>query len=619
GQLAVYEEIPKDLLEHVEDVLLNRRPDATERLLAFAETVKGGEKAAVREDAWRKGTVEERLSHALVKGIVEFIDADVEEARLKYARPLQVIEGPLMAGMDVVGDLFGSGKMFLPQVVKSARVMKKAVAQLLPYMEEEKAASGGLGAQGTIVLATVKGDVHDIGKNIVGVVLSCNNWNVIDLGVMVPCENILASAREHDAALIGLSGLITPSLEEMTHVAREMEREGFTTPLLIGGATTSRPHTAIKIAPAYSKATVHVLDASRAVGVATSLTSPEQRDAFVAENAAIQDEARRTHARKQERVTLLSIGEARARALRTDWATVDIPVPAFTGVRRVDDVSVADLIPWIDWTPFFITWEMGGRYPQILDHPQMGEKARELYADAQAMLERIVTERWITPRGVYGLFPAETIGDDIVVTPPGGAPVRLHTLRQQAEKDADQPNLALADFVAPAGSRRQDHIGAFAVTSGHGVAERVAAFKKDHDDFNAILLEALADRLAEAFAEWLHARVRREWGYGAGENLTPEQILREQYRGIRPAPGYPAQPDHREKRALFSLLDAEVATGITLTESLAMSPASSVSGFYYAHPASRYFAVGPVADDQLADYAARTGATPDEIRRWLGL
>ncbi|MDZ4803853.1 MAG: methionine synthase [Candidatus Eisenbacteria bacterium] len=618
GQLAVYEEIPKDLLERVEDVLLNRRPDATERLLTFAETVKGGGKAAVKDDAWRRTPVEERLAHALVKGIVEYIDVDVEEARQKYSRPILVIEGPLMAGMNVVGDLFGSGKMFLPQVVKSARVMKKAVAILLPYMEEEKASSGGLGAQGTIVMATVKGDVHDIGKNIVGVVLSCNNWNVIDLGVMVPCEKILAAAREHRADLIGLSGLITPSLEEMAHVAREMEREGFVIPLLIGGATTSRPHTAIKIAPAYGKPIVHVLDASRAVGVASALTSEEQRAAFLVENARLQEEARLQHLRKQERIKLVSLAEARARAFFTDWTTVDIPTPSFTGVRQIDNLPLAELVPYIDWTPFFITWELGGRYPQILDHPVMGEKARELHADALAMLDQIVREKWITARGVYGFFPANSEGDDILLQP-DGKPVRLHTLRQQADKDPGQPNLALADFVAPISTGRRDHLGAFAVTAGHGVAERVAAFKKDNDDYNAIMLEALADRLAEAFAEYLHARARKEWGYGASENLTPEELLRETYRGIRPAPGYPAQPDHQEKRTLFRLLDAEAATGITLTESLAMYPASSISGFYFAHPESRYFAVGPIGDDQLADYAARTGTPIPELRRWLGL
>jgi 5-methyltetrahydrofolate--homocysteine methyltransferase len=525
-----------------------------------------------------------------------------------------------MAGMNVVGDLFGAGKMFLPQVVKSARVMKKAVAVLLPYLEAEKESSGALGAQGTVLLATVKGDVHDIGKNIVGVVLGCNNYEVIDLGVMVSCEKILAAAREHDVDVIGLSGLITPSLDEMVHVAEEMKRQEFTLPLLIGGATTSRPHTAIKIAPKYDGAVVHVLDASRAVGVVGGLLSDEQRGAFLADNAAAQDDARRQHAKKSARQKLLPLAEARAKRLPVDWNTVDIPAPAVLGARRIDDQPLADLVDWIDWTPFFITWELNGRYPQILDHPEMGERARELLADARAMLDTIVREKWLVARGAWGFFPAASAGDDIEVYADerrAAVAARIHTLRQQSEREAGRPYLALADYVAPKGAGRPDTIGAFAVTAGIGAAERVARFKAGNDDYNAILLEALADRLAEAFAEKLHKEVRDACGYGTAESLTTEAVLRADYRGIRPAPGYPACPDHTEKRVLFDLLDAEKA-GITLTESMAMVPGSSVSGLYFAHPESRYFAVGPIGKDQLADYAARKGMTEAEARRWLG-
>ena len=621
GMLAVYEEIPPDLRDLVEDVLLNRRPDATERLLAFADSVKQQGPTAVKDESWRRGTVEERLSHALVKGIVDFIDADVEEARLKYDRPLAVIEGPLMDGMGIVGDLFGAGKMFLPQVVKSARVMKKAVAYLLPYMEKEKERTGDRRPNGRIVMATVKGDVHDIGKNIVGIVLGCNNYDVIDLGVMVPCEKILATAREHSADLIGLSGLITPSLDEMVHVAREMKREGFSLPLLIGGATTSRAHTAVKIAPGYDQPVVHVLDASRAVTVVSSLLSAEQKDDYARENRALQGRLREQHAAKQEQFRLLSLPEARRRALRTDWSTVDIPLPAFTGLRVVDAFPLGELVPYIDWTPFFHAWELKGRHPEILEDSRIGERARELLQDARCLLSRIVDEGLLTARGVYGFFPANSAGDDIqLFTNQERCEVRavLHTLRQQIDKEQAEPvNYALSDFIAPADSGREDYVGVFAVTTGHGVDDLVTRFKADHDDYSAIMVQALADRLAEAFAECLHRRARRDWGYGAGEDLTTEDLIRERYRGIRPAPGYPAQPDHTEKRTLFALLNAEETAGMQLTEHLAMLPASSVSGLYFGHPEARYFSLGKIGRDQVEDYAIRKGMTVAEVERWL--
>jgi 5-methyltetrahydrofolate--homocysteine methyltransferase len=622
GMLAVYEEIEPALRELVEDVLLNRRPDATERLLAYADSVKQqGPSAAAREEAWRTGTVDERLSHALVKGVIDHIETDVEEAREKYQRPLAVIEGPLMAGMNVVGDLFGAGKMFLPQVVKSARVMKKAVAVLLPYLEAEKASSGGHRSHGKIVMATVKGDVHDIGKNIVGVVLGCNNYEVIDLGVMVSCEKILDTAQAEDADLIGLSGLITPSLDEMMHVAREMERREFRVPLLIGGATTSRAHTAIKIAPGYHDATVHVLDASRAVGVVGSLMSPDLKAEFLAANRAEQEELRRRHAAQQERRALLPIAQARSLALKTDWASAEIAVPEFTGLRTLERFPLAELVPFIDWTPFFHTWELRGRFPQILDDPQVGERARELLADARCLLRRIVENELLTARGVYGFLPANRRGDDLVVfTDDTRVDVRtvFHTLRQQAEKGQVEPvHLALADFVAPLESGRADYLGVFAVTAGHGVEALASSFRSDHDDYNAIMAQALADRLAEAFAECLHQRVRREWGYGRGEQLSSEELIAEKYRGIRPAPGYPACPDHTEKQALFALLGAEHAAGISLTESQAMLPAASVSGWYFSHPEARYFAVGMLGRDQVEDYAARKGISLADAERWL--
>jgi 5-methyltetrahydrofolate--homocysteine methyltransferase len=619
GQLAVYEEIPKDLLELVEDVLLNRRPDATERLVNFAVTVKQKGKAAVKDDEWRKGTVEERLSHALVKGITDFIDQDTEEARLKYPKPLSVIEGPLMAGMNIVGDLFGSGKMFLPQVVKSARVMKKSVAYLMPYMEEEKKRVGGYQAQGKVLLATVKGDVHDIGKNIVGVVLGCNNYEVIDLGVMVPCEKILATAKELKVDVIGLSGLITPSLDEMVHVAKEMTREGFTVPLLIGGATTSKAHTAVKIAPSYLPSVVHVLDASRAVGVVGSLISPSQRTAFVQQVRDDYDRMRQAH---QDRGTkpVLPIAKARANGFVTDWKTVEIPVPSFLGVRSISDQPLSELVPFIDWSPFFHTWELKGRYPGIFADATVGPKAKELYDDSRRLLDEIIEKKLLTAKGVYGFFVAARVGDDIELFHDAAQRQRIttiHTLRQQSEKPQGQPNLALADYVAPHDSGRTDHIGAFAVTAGIGLDELCRRFDKDHDDYNSIMAKALADRLAEAFAECLHKHVREEWGYGKQETLSTEELIREKYRGIRPAPGYPACPDHTEKRLLFDLLQVEQKASITLTESCAMLPAAAVSGFYFAHPEAKYFAVGKIGKDQAEDYARRKGMDLRTVERWL--
>ncbi|HKT33849.1 MAG TPA: methionine synthase [Nitrospira sp.] len=619
GQLAVYEEIPKDLLELVEDVLLNRRPDATERLVTFAETVKRQDKTLLKDDEWRKGTVEERLSHALVKGIADHIDQDTEEARQKYPKPLAVIEGPLMAGMNIVGDLFGSGKMFLPQVVKSARVMKKAVAYLMPFMEEEKRRLGGYQSQGRVVLATVKGDVHDIGKNIVGVVLGCNNYEVIDLGVMVPCEHILAAARDQKADIVGLSGLITPSLDEMVHVAKEMTREGFDLPLLIGGATTSKAHTAVKIAPSYAPSVVHVLDASRAVGVVGNLMNPEQKAAYLQGIREDYDRVRQAH-QDRETKPVLPLAEARARGLVTDWRTLDIPEPEGLGIHIIADQALADLLPFIDWSPFFHTWELNGRYPAIFEHPRIGARAKELFADAQELLARIVNERLLTAKGIYGLFVACSTGDDIELYADGSKKAVLatiHTLRQQGEKPRDQPNLALADYVAPRSSGRTDHVGAFAVTAGLRLDELCRRFDQDHDDYNSIMAKALADRLAEAFAEYLHKRVRDQWRYGRLERLSNEDLIRERYRGIRPAPGYPACPDHTEKQILFDLLQVERQTGMTLTESFAMLPAASVSGWYLAHPHAKYFAVGKIGRDQVEDYARRKRMDLATIERWL--
>jgi 5-methyltetrahydrofolate--homocysteine methyltransferase len=620
GMLGVYEEIPKDLLELVEDVLLNRRPDATERLVKFADSVKQQDKTEAVADEWRHGTVEERLSHALVKGVTDFIDADTEEARQKYGRPISVIEGPLMSGMNIVGDLFGSGKMFLPQVVKSARVMKKAVAYLLPFMEAEKLATGNHQAQGRIVMATVKGDVHDIGKNIVGVVLGCNNYEVIDLGVMVPAEKILQTARDTKADLIGLSGLITPSLDEMVHVAKEMERQGLRLPLLIGGATTSKAHTAVKIAPGYSQPVVHVLDASRAVGVVGSLINPQLKPGFI-ENLRVDYEKARVQHGQQKTKPLLPLEEARRRRTPIEWKAADLPKPSFTGLHDLASIldsgfTLSHLVPLIDWSPFFHTWEMRGRYPAILEN----EEARKLFADAQKLLEEIVSKNLLTARAVYGLFPANSVGDDVELYTDDSRSRVLTTfrfLRQQMDKPAGQFNHCLADFIAPKGVLA-DHIGAFAVSAGFGTEELCHKFERDHDDYNSIMTKALADRLAEAFAEYLHKRVREEWGYGLGENLSVEDLIREQYRGIRPAAGYPACPDHTEKQTLWSLLEVEKRTGIKLTESCAMWPGASVSGLYFAHPESKYFGVGKLGRDQVVDYQSRKQMDLGTVERWLG-
>jgi len=629
GMLGVYEEIPRDLLERIEDVLLNRRPDATERLVAFADELKarqgGASKTEVKEDlAWRDGTVEERLKHALVKGIDTYVEADTEECRRKYPRPLDTIEGPLMDGMRVVGDLFGAGKMFLPQVVKSARVMKKAVAYLTPFMEEEKkrlaAAGTATRAQGRIVMATVKGDVHDIGKNIVGVVLACNNYEVIDLGVMVPCDRILATAREKQADLIGLSGLITPSLDEMVHVAREMQREGFTVPLLIGGATTSPAHTAVKIAPEYPPGAVHVLDASRVVNVASSLLSPENKPGFLAEVHAKQVRQREEFAAHRARRPLLSLEEARRRRTPVDWSKTDIPHPEFFGPRVFDPVPLDEIVPYIDWGPFFSAWELRGRFPDLLKDEAVGPAATKLYADAQGLLGRIVAEKRFIAKAVIGFWPANAVGDDLEVYADEQRRRRLttiHCLRQQHEKPAGQFNHSLADFIAPKDTGRLDYVGGFAVTAGHGADQFAAEFRARHDDYSAIMAQALGDRLAEALAELMHKKARDFCGYGRAEELTMAETIREKYRGIRPAFGYPACPDHTEKRLLFDLLGAEAAAGITLTESFAMHPASSVCGFYFNHPDSKYFAVGKLGKDQIGDYAQRKGLSVAETEKWL--
>jgi 5-methyltetrahydrofolate--homocysteine methyltransferase len=619
GALPIYDDLDPELRERVEDIVLNRRPDATERMLEIAERYKGRKGEARVEDlAWRERPVRERLSHALVHGIDQYIDIDTEEARRLSTRPLDVIEGPLMDGMNIVGDLFGAGKMFLPQVVKSARVMKKAVAWLLPYIEEEKARTGDTAKNnGKIVLATVKGDVHDIGKNIVGVVLRCNNFEVIDLGVMVPAQRILDVAREVGADIIGLSGLITPSLEEMSHIAREMQRQGFELPLLIGGATTSRAHTALRIDPHYAAPTVWVKDASRAVGVAQSLVSPDLRAAFVAANESDYAEVRERHRDRGPGKKLVPLAQARAQRFDGGWDDYVPPRPATTGVVVFEDFPLAELVGQIDWTPFFQTWELSGRYPAILEDAVVGAQARELFRDARAMLARIVAEKWLTARGVAGLWPASSHGDDVEVVTPGGR-ATLHFLRQQADKPADRPEFCLADFIAPAASGVEDFIGAFAVTAGLGCEERVRAFEAQHDDYNAILLKALADRLAEAFAEVLHRKVRRElWGYAADESLDNEALIREDYRGIRPAPGYPACPDHTEKATIFRLLDATRHTGMALTESFAMTPPAAVSGLYFSHPRSQYFVLGRITREQVEDYAARKGWTLAHAERWL--
>jgi len=632
GQLEVYDEIDKELLEYVEDVLLNRRPDATERLIDYAEQVKqtSGGKQAPDKAEWRNGTVEERLKHALLKGITEFVEDDTEEARQKYGKPLKVIQGPLMAGMDVVGELFGAGKMFLPQVVKSARVMKKAVAYLLPYMEAEKEESDR-GNRGTIVIATVKGDVHDIGKNIVGVVLRCNNFDVIDLGVMVPSEKILQTAKEKGADIIGLSGLITPSLDEMVHVAKDMQEDGFTVPLLIGGATTSTKHTAVKIAPQYEHPVVHVLDASQSVPTVEQLLDKDGRDTFLDKVREKQDRDRASFEHRQKR-SLVSFEEAKKRRFTTDWSSVDIPTPSFTGPNVLDEVPLETLRRYIDWSPFFHTWELKGKYPQIFDDPKFGSEAKKLFDDAQALLDRIVAENLLTAKGVYGFWPANADGEDIVLWKPGpvgesGEPeasatggeelLRFPMLRQQWERKGQEDFRSLVDYIAPMDSGRRDFIGAFAVTAGHGCDELVRQFDETHDDYHSIMTKALADRFAEAFAEYLHQQIRREWGYGEDESLSNEDLIAEKYRGIRPAFGYPACPDHTRKRDLFNLLEAEQTAGITLTESFAMIPPASVSGLYCAHPESRYFAVDRITKDQVEDYARRTGMSVEETERWL--
>ncbi len=622
GQLVVYEQIEEELLEAVEDVLWNRRADATERLVDLAERVKGDGGGVAASQAWRDGTVEERLSHALVNGITDHIEDDTEEARQAYGSPLQVIEGPLMAGMSIVGDLFGAGKMFLPQVVKSARVMKRSVAYLEPFMEAEKAAAEAAGvstaAQGTVVMATVKGDVHDIGKNIVGVVLGCNNYRVVDLGVMVPAETILDAAVEHAADIVGVSGLITPSLDEMVNVAAEMERRGMDLPLLIGGATTSRQHTAVKIAPAYSNIVTHVLDASRAVGVVAGLLDAESRKDFAATVRTEQERLREQHAGRISK-PLHPLAEARDRRLAIEWRQEDLPTPAFTGRRVLEDVPLAEIVPFIDWTFFFHAWELRGKFPDVLQHPDHGPAARELYENATAMLDRLVSGGRVRAAGVYGFWPAVSEGDDIVLYADDGLTdevVRFPMLRQQRQKADAKPQYSLADFVAPREAGVVDHVGAFAVTSGLGVDDIVRELEAEHDDYSAIMVKALADRLAEAFAEMLHQRARAEWGYGASEELTAEDLVAERYRGIRPAFGYPACPDHLPKRRLFALLGAD-EIGMTLSDSLAMLPPSSVSGIYLHHPESRYFAIGRIGRDQVEDYAGRMGMDVTEMERWL--
>lgn len=624
GQLEVYDEIDKELLEYVEDVLLNRREDATERLVEYSEKVKdqGNGETEAKIAEWRNGTVEERLAHAILKGITDHIDEDTEEARVKYGRPLDVIQGPLMDGMSVVGELFGAGKMFLPQVVKSARVMKKSVAWLTPFMEAEKAEAEDSSSRGTIVLATVKGDVHDIGKNIVGVVLRCNNFDVIDLGVMVPADRILQTAIDEKADMIGLSGLITPSLDEMVHVAREMKRQEFSLPLLIGGATTSAKHTAVKIAPQYEEPIVHVGDASLSVPVVENLLDADRKAEFVTKNLAEQDRDRKMFADRQQK-TLTPYAEALSRRFATEWETVDIPTPSFTGLRTIEDHPLEALVPYIDWSPFFQTWELRGKYPAILEDETVGEEARRLFGDAQKLLTEMVEKKLLTAKGVFGFWPAVSDGDDIVVLSEGHDPqsrvelCRFPSLRQQWERQGQSDFRSLADYIAPYDTGRKDYIGAFAVTTGLGCDELVARFEKDHDDYQAIMAKALADRLAEAFAEQLHRIARDEWGYGKSEGLSNDELIKEKYRGIRPAFGYPACPDHTEKETLFRLLDATNQTGIELTESFAMMPAASVSGLYFAHPQAKYFSVDRITKDQAEDYAARKGTSVTEIERWL--
>lgn len=616
SQLEVYDQIDKELLEHVEDVLLDRRDDATERLLELAERVKGKGKETAVDNEWRKGTVQERLSHALIKGIVEFVEADTEEARLIYDKPLEVIEGPLMAGMNIVGDLFGAGKMFLPQVVKSARVMKKAVAVLMPYMEEEKRKNGNMTTnQGKILMATVKGDVHDIGKNIVGVVLACNNYEIIDIGVMVPADKILEIAVREKVDVIGLSGLITPSLDEMVYVAKEMERLGMNIPLLIGGATTSRAHTAVKIDPVYSGPVVHVLDASKSVPVAASLISPDQRVASEKKFKDEYEQFRIDYKNRKKDKNFVDLAKARAHKIPVSFD--NIVKPKFLGTKVFDNFPLEELRKRIDWTPFFLTWELVGRYPAIFDDKVIGIEAKKLFDDANKMLDKVINEKLLTARGVIGFYEANAVGDDVIISDKGEE-TTFSFLRQQNEKAADQPYLCLADFVAPKESGKQDYIGMFAVTAGIGIEPLVEAYEKDHDDYNSIMIKAIADRLAEAFAEKMHELVRKEyWGFAPDEQLTDDEIIREKYNSIRPAPGYPACPDHTEKRKLFDILQAESNAGIELTENFAMYPASAVSGFYFANEASKYFAVGKIQKDQVEEYAKRKNVSVDYVEKWL--
>ena len=620
GMLEVYEEIPKELLEYVEDVLLNRREDATERLVDYAETVKSKGKVLVKDEEWRKDTVEKRLSHSLVKGIIEFLDTDVEEARQKYDRPIHVIEGPLMDGMNIVGDLFGAGKMFLPQVVKSARVMKKAVAYLLPFIAQEKLDNpdGSTSSfAGRVLMATVKGDVHDIGKNIVGVVLACNNFEIIDMGVMVPAQEIIKKAREINADIIGLSGLITPSLDEMVHFAKEMEREGFTIPLIIGGATTSRIHAAVKVAPHYSGPAIHVLDASRSVTVCSTLMNKDNRDAYINTIRQEYDKAREAHLNKRSDKRYKTIEEARANKFQLNIEEI-APAPAFTGTKIFEDYPLTELVPYIDWTPFFHTWELKGSYPRILTDKLIGVEATKLFEDAQTLLKKIVKEKSLKAKAVIGFWPAKANGDDIILDVAGKQPVTIHTLRQQSEKVAGEPYYALADFVAQQDTGKADYFGGFALTTGIGCDEMVAEFERDHDDYNSIMVKALADRLAEAFAERMHELVRKEyWGYAKEEELSNIELIKEEYAGIRPAPGYPACPDHTEKATLFELLNAEQEIGLKLTESYAMHPTAAVSGFYFAHPQSRYFGLGKITKDQVTDYAMRKNLSLAEAEKWL--
>lgn len=621
--IEVYDDIDKTLLEHVEDVLLDRREDATERLLNYAETVKKKDKKEDVVDEWRNGTVEARLAHALVKGIVEFIDSDTEEARLKYDKPLHVIEGPLMDGMNIVGDLFGSGKMFLPQVVKSARVMKKAVAYLEPFLEEEKRKNpAGSQVQGKILMATVKGDVHDIGKNIVGVVLACNNYEIIDIGVMVPADKILKLAKEHQVNLIGLSGLITPSLDEMVHVAKEMEREGLKIPLLIGGATTSKIHTAVKIDPVYSGSVIHVLDASKSVTVASSLLSNEQKVQFHAQVKSEYAEMREAHKGKKSAVEYVSLEEARKNKIKIDWKNTAIATPKFIGTKVFDDYSIEELINYIDWTPFFSTWELNGKYPRIFENEKYGAEAKELFENAQKLLKRIVDEKLLVAKATISIYPANTVNDDDIEVYEDDSKLKvkttLHHLRQQTKKAPGIPNMCLADYIAPKSSEKTDYIGSFAVTAGLDIERTIDAFEKQHDDYNSIMIKALADRLAEAFAERMHERVRKEfWAY-SHEQLSNDELIEEKYQGIRPAPGYPACPDHTEKPLLFDLMEVTKNTGIILTENNAMYPTASVSGWYFANPNARYFGVGKLAKDQVIDYASRKNMSIEETERWLG-